>query len=252
MHSLETLINLTLQHPILMAGLGLIIILVIVVVLFVLRKVYRDGREISTPLLNIGKKESEQKDNNLIKIPKEYPGKSEMSLHTSICPNFYLNRKLIHWQPYNENASNRFWACGTSLIGVSERGLIQSFINKRLKDIKILLPNIKECFSSFQQLYLYDKLEESELVVNQVYAANESYKRLYAIIDRSAKGNTEDYIRLYSRIMYSNITIFDDDAFISFYDSTGIGDNNTTLHFNKQSYENRYRFVERGIVENVE
>src|SRR5687767_7630689 len=45
----------------------------------------------------------------------------------------YLNRKEIHWSLYNEKVSNRFWGCGTSLIGVFERGLIQKYANKGVK-----------------------------------------------------------------------------------------------------------------------
>lgn len=48
--------------------------------------------------------------------------------------------------------------------------------------------------------------------------------------------------------MYSNITIFDDDAFISFYDSIGSGESNFALHLNRNSNNQGYRKIEEEFL----
>jgi hypothetical protein len=45
----------------------------------------------------------------------------------------------------------------------------------------------------------------------------------------------KDHLRLYPGIMFKNITIIDDHAFISFYDSTEYGDKNITILCGKQN-----------------
>lgn len=153
----------------------------------------------------------------------------------------YLNRKEIHWSLYNEKVSNRFWACGTSLIGVFERGLVQKYASKGVRDIKILLPNTDMSFVSFEQLEKYDQLDIG-LIGNQVELAKAAYEKFESMV--LAGVEVPDVLKKYSGIMFSNITVFDDDAFISFYDCTGNGDNNITLHFNKNINDAGYNLVE--------
>jgi len=160
----------------------------------------------------------------------------------------YLKRQSIHWISYNDRIHARYWASGTSLIGVAERNLIQSFYAKGVRDIKVILPATERYKSSFNQLDQYDKLVTSQLVTNQVGAADKVYKKLLLCIKPLANGREQDFIRLYSGIMYANITIFDDDAFIALYDRTGIGDNSITIHFNKKINELGYQRVEEEFM----
>ena len=110
------------------------------------------------------------------------------------------------------------------------------------------MPATESHLSSFHQLDQYNKLTTTQLVNNQVEAAEESYKKLLACFKPIANGRENDYIRLYNGIIYSNITIFDDDAFIAFYDSSGSGDNNITFHFNRHESEDGYRRIEEEFV----
>ncbi|GEM_PF-187410 len=153
----------------------------------------------------------------------------------------YLSRKEIHWSLYNEKVASRFWACGTSLIGVFERGLIQKYANKGVKDIKIILPSTDVSHISFEQLEKYDQLSVG-LIENQVNLAKVAYQKFESIV--LADMEISEILKKYSGIMFSNITIFDDDAFISFYDQTGVGDTNITLHFNKSVNRTGYSLVE--------
>ncbi len=42
----------------------------------------------------------------------------------------YLNRHDIFWIPFNKRVRHKFWVCGTSLVGVIERGLIQKYFEE--------------------------------------------------------------------------------------------------------------------------
>ena len=64
---------------------------------------------------------------------------SSQEIHGISNHELFLNRKEIHWAPYNNKVSSRYWVCGTSLIGVFERGLIQKYANSGVRDIKIIL-----------------------------------------------------------------------------------------------------------------
>jgi 8-oxo-dGTP diphosphatase len=155
----------------------------------------------------------------------------------------YLNRKEIHWEKYNKAIYRRYWACGTSLIGVAENDLITRFIEKGAVDIRVILPSVGKSFMSYLQLYQYDIIE-TRLVSQQVEAAEKSYE----LIDESVRTHTEkpsDKLRLYGGVMYYNITIYDDDAFISFYDAYGVGDSNITLYCNKTTNDIGYKKIER-------
>jgi 8-oxo-dGTP diphosphatase len=153
----------------------------------------------------------------------------------------FLNRKEIHWAPYNEKVSSRYWACGTSLIGVFEFGLIQKFANAGVRDIKIMLPNTDKSYISFEQLDKFDQLNIG-IIENQVDLAKLAYEKFQSI--NLPNLESDEILKKYSGIMFSNITIFDDDAFIAFYDCTGSGGSNFTLHFNKSKNKLGYSFVE--------
>ena len=159
----------------------------------------------------------------------------------------YLNRGDIHWKSFNDKVSYRYWACGTSLIGVIEKKLIQRYLAAGIRDIKVILPNTDNFYSSYEQLEQFNKLPNRDLVANQVEEARASFERLKARIQSYVK-QTEEYLRKYGGTMYSNITIFDDDAFISFYDCTGVGSSNFTLHFSKSTNEQGYHLVEEEFL----
>ncbi len=159
----------------------------------------------------------------------------------------YLHRKDIHWKSFNEKVSYRYWACGTSLVGVVERGLIQKYLGAGIRDIKVILPHTDNSYSSYEQLEQFNKFPDRDLVADQVELAKVSFDRLRAHI-QSYEKQTESYLRKYGGTMYSNITIFDDDAFISFYDCTGVGDSNFALHFNKSTNEQGYHLVEEEFL----
>ncbi|MHB8792518.1 MAG: NUDIX domain-containing protein [Thermoleophilia bacterium] len=162
--------------------------------------------------------------------------------------NIFLKRHNVHWLHYSERTISRYWAAGTSLVTVAERNLIGNFHDQGVRDIKIILPATNHFQSSFNQLDQYNKLVSSQLVNNQVEEAKDSYKKLLLSFNFIKEDNTKDYIRQYSGIMYSNITILDDDAFIAFYDRTGVGDNSITLHFNKNQNVLEYRRVEEEFM----
>jgi 8-oxo-dGTP diphosphatase len=197
--------------------------------------------------LKVTLKETRQTTSNL-SFPFEASGSDIKEPFYETSPSIYLQRQLIHWIPYNDKIQTRYWASGTSLLGVVERNLIQDFYKKGIRDIKIILPATEPCMSSFHQLHQYDKLVKTTLVNNQVEEAEKSYKKLLACLNTISNRSDRDFIRLYRGIMYANITIFDDDAFIAFYDTTGIGDNSITIHFNRKTNERGYQQVEQEFM----
>ena len=69
------------------------------------------------------------------------------------------------------------------------------------------------------------------MLSDQIELAKLSYGKLNKSIEPYNE-KTDTYLRKYGGPMYANITIFDDDAIIAFYNCTGMGDSNLTLHFN--------------------
>jgi 8-oxo-dGTP diphosphatase len=234
---MEKILEMLAENPWLLLLIVTLIIGLLIFIAVIIYKAYLDGRKISIFGIKIGERYTADKTRQLIKdeadrIPQ---GRSEHKL--------YLHRSDIHWKSYNEKVSSRFWACGTSLIGVSEKRLVTRFFDKGIKDVRLLLPSIEQCHLSFHQLDQYDKLENKELVYNQVEAAKKSYKRLCDCLKKSPGIKEKDFIRTYTGIMYANITVYDDDAIISFYDSTGSGDNNISLQFDRTRNERGYQRV---------
>ena len=159
----------------------------------------------------------------------------------------YLGRRELHWKPFNEQVTHRYWVCGTSLVGVIERRLIDRYLTAGIRDIKVILPNTDSTYCSYEQLQQFNSLPDKDLVADQVKLAKGSFDGL-AVRIQSHQKQTEEYLRKYPGTMYSNITIFDDDAFISFYNCTGVGDSSFTLHFNRGTSEQGYRLVEEEFL----
>lgn len=201
---------------------------------------FKQGREIRLSFLKIGPKPEKgevRTSENTAAQPAQNAGKrSDHGL--------FLKRQDIHWPTYNEGISYKYWACGTSLVGVIERGLIQNYFRKGLKDIKLILPNPDNSYASYEQLEKYNEFGHG---YDQIKLAKESFEKCRHCIPAGID-HIEDYLRMYGGIMYSNITIFDDRAFIAFYNSTGIGDTNITLCFNRGDNEPGYHLVEEEFL----
>jgi 8-oxo-dGTP diphosphatase len=226
---MQTILNFAQQNPVLSVVLALILVIALrwsLVNIFV-PLIREEGREFSIWGLKIGKRESisiesaDDQDGNKI----------------------YLSRKEIHWEPYNLKVSARFWAAGTTLVAVGERHWVEEFCRAGV-DVKLILPSFESHHISYSQLMQYDRFE---LVYDQVEAARKSYKLLAKKLAQFERP-LEEYLRRYSGIMYANITIFDRDAFIAYYDTTGVGDSSVTLHFDKDHDELGYRKVEQEFL----
>lgn len=151
----------------------------------------------------------------------------------------YLKRTEIDWEPYNQKVSSLYWVCGTSLIAVAEH-LLNSLVDKGVDNIKIILPNDEEGCPSYNQLVEFNN-NPNPLIGNQIELAKKAYEEICKTLESREKELTE-HLRKYSGTMYSNITIYDEDAFISFYDKAGIGDENITLQFHGKQTEG-YKLV---------
>jgi 8-oxo-dGTP diphosphatase len=152
----------------------------------------------------------------------------------------YMQGQPIHWTLYNEGVVRRYWAAGTSLAGVVEQDLITRYKSQGIDDIRIILPNTKPDTIAYHQLHQFNIQPVANLVHNQVDMARESHDELSNLLG----ADEHNYLRKYAGIMYFNITIFDDDAFLSPYNTTRLGDSNLTLHFNSHANPEGYRYVE--------
>lgn len=174
----------------------------------------------------------------LAEKPKEKINQDDQKDHE-----LYMHREEIYWPQYNKAVSYRFWACGTSLIGAFERGLIPEYLNKGVKDIKVILPSADSFYASYEQLEKYDQAHFG-LVDSQIDLAKKCFDKFETLVPLLGNSGAPRVLKKYGGIMYSNITIFDDDAFIAFYDSTGKGDASFALHFNKNVNKTGYALVE--------
>jgi hypothetical protein len=154
-----------------------------------------------------------------------------------------LHRKDVSWSQFNDKVSRRFWACGTSLRDVLQRKLVEDFWKKGTRDIKILLPDFHTGSLSRRQLIQFNRVAGNTLADEQVKAAKSCYNGFAENIKKLALANWKQYLHLYKGIMYANITISDKEAVVAFYDSTGIGDNSTTLHIAKTGNPKAYEKV---------
>jgi hypothetical protein len=140
----------------------------------------------------------------------------------------YPQRVQVNWTDFNSSVEKRFWVCGTSLNSLFHRrpGPLDLF---RDAQIKVLLPAAEVGTSSFAQLNDFNRFSNPPMP-DQIAEARHCVASAQKIISELAPRTNLPELRCYRGIMYSNITIMDEDAFIAFYDSTGIGVNNVTLH----------------------
>ena len=157
---------------------------------------------------------------------------------------FYQQRHRVQWSQFNEQTRHRFWVAGTSLVAVVEREIVPNCVSQGVDDIRLVLPATDAQTLSYHQLHHYDLQPGANLVHNQIDAADDAFSKLQSQISKLFSADEHRHLRRYSGIMYSNITIFDDDAFIAFYDTSGLGDGNITIHFNAESNPAGFRYVE--------
>jgi hypothetical protein len=189
-------------------------------------------------------------------------------------PRVYPQRKTVSFKKYHNRARTQYWVCGTSLEILTKGELIHEIAGKNGLDFRILLPYVSPCpnacpclsscpcsnscpwpspsscpcpkTASRVQLEEYDKLRKdgespSQLYTDQAEEAGKMYDTLKEIL--KGKGIAiKDRLRLYRGIMFQNITILDDHAFISFYDARGIGNDNITIYCNGKKNK---RFMEQ-------
>jgi 8-oxo-dGTP diphosphatase len=165
---------------------------------------------------------------------------SEGSSAGAAFTSFHLRRQAVHWGPYNDQVRRRFWVAGTSLVGVVERDLVATFYGRGVRDIKVVLPSTDVDTLSYRQLHLFDAQPTGSLVLNQVEVAGRSFEMLARRVAELPESAEHQLLRRYTGIMYANIAVFDDDAFVAFYDTTGLGDNSPTLHFNARTSGDGY------------
>lgn len=166
----------------------------------------------------------------------------------------HLRRSEVDWARFNDQVTSRFWACGTSLAPLCDRGLIEErFINQGTTDIRLLLPETREqvLLCSVVQLGEYDRVHK--LARKQVVDARHCYGRLREIIislieEKKLEGVLEDHLRGYYGTMYTNLTISNKDAYVSYYGLTGSGDDSVTLHIDAQQNPQAYQRVENDFL----
>lgn len=162
---------------------------------------------------------------------------------------FYQKREDIHWKPFNDRVQNRFWVCGTSLVGVSERTFLKEYLTRSI-DVRLVLPDPHQESLSYQQLMQFNKFADhyqgktDTVVDEQVDLA----RKVYQVLKSKLPDRTDQYLRRYAGIMYSNITVFDDNAIIAYYNDSGVGDNCFSLQFNKKINPSGYRAVEEEFL----
>ncbi|MCG6889283.1 MAG: NUDIX domain-containing protein [Gammaproteobacteria bacterium] len=164
--------------------------------------------------------------------------------HEGTAHELYMQLPPTHSALYNEGVVERYWAAGTSLAGVVEQDLIDRYRSQGIDDIRIILPNTGPDTIAYHQLHQFDIRPVTNTVHNQVDMARASHHELSNLLG----AYEHNYLRKYAGIMYFNITILDDDAFLSPYGTTGPGDSNLTLHFNSHTNLEGYRYVENEFL----
>jgi hypothetical protein len=139
-------------------------------------------------------------------------------------------RDDVPWRKLTGQARRRYWVCGTSLTPLSDDGILEELLQKGVKDIRIILPDTCNTASSCAQLKEYNVSVRGRkrLTPDQIQLAKDGLHGISGILERYGK---QGCLQTYSGIMYHNITICDDKAIVSFYNTTGNGKQNWTLVF---------------------
>ncbi len=136
----------------------------------------------------------------------------------------------VPWRDINESVKHRFWACGTSLTQVADRGLAPHFLSRpgAKISVRILLSATEPESMSIRQLEFYDAHPNAP-AENQVQAANNAAEKIFKQINDITSCMPSSCLRRYCGLLPANITIIDDLCIACFYDETGIGENAITL-----------------------
>jgi hypothetical protein len=162
----------------------------------------------------------------------EYP----LSRKTTV----YRKRSMVSYKGFQDRVKNRYWVCGTSLNAIKEY-VLNDVLENKVEDFKILFPDFHRTAPAYTQLREYRKREE-QVYGDVVENIESSYSAITKIL-QNRRFKVSDHLRLYGGIMFQNITIFDEEAFISFYDATGNGPENITIYCTKGKDKELYERI---------
>ena len=111
---------------------------------------------------------------------------------------YICTEKTFIGRHFKQESTQRFWAAGTSLVGVYERGLLSEYIENGVNDIKLILPNPDFNRVSYEQLAKYDQLGFT--LDNQVELAIKAHRVFVSDLDRF---NSRSTYKQYGGIMYA-------------------------------------------------
>jgi hypothetical protein len=170
-------------------------------------------RELFKP--KVDNKPEEEKDEKRL----EYPLPPETTV--------YRKRSMVSYKGFQDRVKTRYWVCGASLNAITEY-VLNDVLENKVEDFKILFPDFHRTAPAYAQLREYRKRKE-QIYGDVVKNVKSSYNTIKKIL-QNRRFNVPEYLRLYRGIMFQNITIFDKEAFISFYDATGNGPKNITVY----------------------
>jgi hypothetical protein len=193
-----------------------------------LREQARSGRKVKVWGIEIG--EGKNSD----------PATSEMPFPKLSKGSIFLKRQDIPWAALNALCRQHYWVCGTSIQGILSYNVIETVRGNGVSDIKLILPSTESETQALLQLEAYDTIKPKRIADVQVASAKSAYK---VLLGKFAGSGIGEHLRRYRGIMFSNITIIDHHAIISFYDDQGVGNDNITLHFTKEDSPNEFKAV---------
>jgi hypothetical protein len=150
------------------------------------------------------------------------------------------SRSRINWAEYNDTVEKRYWVCGNTLMTVPEQIVDHIYTEKRIHECRIILSDYRDNTTSKQQLMDYT----GAVPKNQAAVASDVYTILTTYF-KNRDANPWDHVRLYDKIMFQNITIYDDVAFFSPYDQTGIGNNTLTVFCSMKDNKELFTHIEK-------
>lgn len=160
----------------------------------------------------------------------------------------YLSRSQVNWDVFNARVKTKYWVAGTSLVRIVHRDLFKEFFTRKgISEIRIILPDTKEGTDSYRQLNLFNELGNGQLVYEQVKECSDAFSMLKQKIKKETT-QYRSYLKKYPFSMYSNITLSDCEAYISFYNPTGVGDKNFTIYYDRKKNEQGYNAIEREFL----
>jgi hypothetical protein len=148
---------------------------------------------------------------------------------------FELRRASVLFDDYNTRVKRRYWICGTSLAGVIANRLVEKFLKNTEDnvDVKIIVPSTNTGDTSYKQLKFYDT-EYHIPIDNQVDSAKRAFLGFKDQVEQAKPGEPLPIrLRRYCGPFPFNITIYDKNAYITYYGLDGVGDDGLTMHFKR-------------------